>query len=238
MFWLPLVSAKNSPRLMRPAISALAASRPLARAIAVARSTTSSNGVSDFLRVGGRRLHDGEEIRVLVDQRLVVGIEIGRRNFELVGPADPRRQRVGEVLVGAHHGDAGEIERLSRQVRQRLLRVDLRAALAQDGFEIADRLVVGIERIRLRLRECGRLTRCAGDETEMADVGRDERSDRVGCPVDGVGNGRRGRSPSARATRVVASAPGVTASMMRATAPAPAAARIDGNEMHRTLPAV
>ena len=43
--------------------------------------------------------------------------------------------------------------------------------------------------------------------------------------------GGEAKSPSARATRVVASAPGVTASMMRATAPAPAAARIDGNEM-------
>src|SRR5687767_381049 len=35
---LPLVSAKNSPRLIRPAASAVAASRPLARAIAVPRS--------------------------------------------------------------------------------------------------------------------------------------------------------------------------------------------------------
>ena len=33
MFWLPLVSAKNSPRAMRPAASTVAASSPLARAI-------------------------------------------------------------------------------------------------------------------------------------------------------------------------------------------------------------
>jgi hypothetical protein len=46
------------------------------------------------------------------------------------------------------------------------------------------------------------------------------------------------KNPSARATRAVASALGVTASMMSAAAAAPAAARFDGNEIHRTLPAV
>ena len=50
--------------------------------------------------------------------------------------------------------------------------------------------------------------------------------------------GGEANSPSATATRAVAIAPGVIASMMRAAAPAPAAAKIDGKEMHRTLPAV
>ena len=44
MFWRPLVSAKNSPMLIRPAAAAPAASSPLARAIAVARSATSWSG--------------------------------------------------------------------------------------------------------------------------------------------------------------------------------------------------
>ena len=170
------------------------------------------------------------------DQRLVVGIEIRGRNSKLVAPSDPGRKRVGEVLVRTDHAVARKIERLSRQVRELLIRIDLRAPLAQDRLKLPYRIVVCIERIRLRLRECGRLTRRAGDEAETADVGRDERSDRVGCPVDGVGNGRRGQVPSTRATRAVASATGVTASMMRAAAPAPAAASIDGNEMPRMLP--
>ena len=53
MFWLPFVSAKNSPRLMRPAASAVAASRPLARAIALPRSTTSLKGVSEACASAG-----------------------------------------------------------------------------------------------------------------------------------------------------------------------------------------
>ena len=73
------------------------------------------------LRVAGRRFHDAEELEIRVDQRLGVGVEIGRRNAELVGPADPGRHRVGQILIRAHHGDAGEIKRLSRQMRQLLL---------------------------------------------------------------------------------------------------------------------
>src|SRR5262245_14868216 len=40
------------------------------------------------LRIRRRRLHDAEELHVLVEQRLVVGVEIGRRDAELVGPPD------------------------------------------------------------------------------------------------------------------------------------------------------
>jgi hypothetical protein len=45
-------------------MSAFAASSPLTRAMAIARSTTSLNG--EFLSVGGRRLHDAEKSSVLV----------------------------------------------------------------------------------------------------------------------------------------------------------------------------
>ena len=53
MFWLPFVSAKNSPRLMRPAASTVAASSPLARAIARPRSATSLKGVLDACAPAG-----------------------------------------------------------------------------------------------------------------------------------------------------------------------------------------
>ncbi len=53
MFWLPLVSAKKMPRLMRPAASTVAASRPLARAIARPRSATSLKGVSEACASAG-----------------------------------------------------------------------------------------------------------------------------------------------------------------------------------------
>ncbi|MHC2660393.1 hypothetical protein ACVINX_001178 [Bradyrhizobium diazoefficiens] len=105
------------------------------------------------LRAGGRRLHDLEESSIFVDQRLDVGVEIGRRNLELVGLADPRRHGVGEILVSTDDRDACQIERLSRQVRQRLLRRDLSAPLGKDGFEIAERAIVGGERLRLPRRE-------------------------------------------------------------------------------------
>jgi len=49
----------------------------------------------------------------------------------------------------ADHVVAGKIKRLPRQVRQLLIRVDLCAPLAQDRLEVVDRLVVGIERVRL-----------------------------------------------------------------------------------------
>ena len=110
------------------------------------------------LRTGGRRLHDVEQRLVLVEQRLIVGIEIGRRDSQPVGPSDPRRQRIGEILVGAHHLDTGQIDRLARQVRQRLPGIDLRAALAHDRDEILQRIVVGLERGRLLAREGGWLS--------------------------------------------------------------------------------
>jgi hypothetical protein len=53
MFWLPLVSAKKTPRLMRPAASTVAASRPLARAIVRPRSATSLNGVAEDCALAG-----------------------------------------------------------------------------------------------------------------------------------------------------------------------------------------
>ena len=82
------------------------------------------------LRIGGRRLHDSKKIFVLVDQRLVVGIEVCRRNFVFIGPADSRRHHVGQVLVRTHHGDAGKIECLPRLFGQLLFRIDLCAPLA------------------------------------------------------------------------------------------------------------
>ena len=63
-----------------------------------------------FLRVGGRRLHDSEKIFILVDKRLIVRIEVCRRNFVFVGPSDSGRQYVGKIFVRAHHVDAGKIE--------------------------------------------------------------------------------------------------------------------------------
>ena len=86
---------------------------------------------------------------ILVEKRLIVGIEICRRNSELVAPADFGRKSVGEILVRAHHGVAGEIECLSRQVRQLLIRIDLGAPLAQDRLEVVYGIVVRIERVRL-----------------------------------------------------------------------------------------
>ena len=102
-----------------------------------------------FLRIGGRRLHDAVKIFILVDKRLIVGIEICRRNFVFVGPSDSGRQHVGKVFVRAHHGDAGKIECLSRFIRQLLIRIDLCAPLPQDRPEVLHCFVVGIERIRL-----------------------------------------------------------------------------------------
>ena len=46
------------------------------------------------LRVGGRRLHDVEELPILLDQRLRVGIEVCRRNSKFIGSSDfGRRSR-------------------------------------------------------------------------------------------------------------------------------------------------
>src|SRR5207253_5991972 len=74
------------------------------------------------LRIGGRRLHDLEQRLVLLEKRLIVGIEIRRRKSESVRPADSGGKRVGQIFIGAYHVVAGEIERLTRQIRQRLLR--------------------------------------------------------------------------------------------------------------------
>jgi hypothetical protein len=95
------------------------------------------------LRAGRRRLHDLEQPLVFVDQRFVVGVEILRGNAELVGPADPRRLRVGQILVGAHQVVAREVKRLAGQVRQRLPRIDLAPALGKDRLELAESGIVG-----------------------------------------------------------------------------------------------
>ncbi len=100
------------------------------------------------LRIGGRRLHDFEEICILIEQRLIVGVEVCWRNSEFIGSSDFGRQRVGEILIRAHHVVASKIKRLSRQVRQLLIRIDLRTPLPQDRLKVIDGLVVCIERIR------------------------------------------------------------------------------------------
>src|SRR6266487_4970168 len=88
------------------------------------------------LRVDGRRLYDPEEIGIFIEQRLIVGIEIRWRNSEFIESSDFGRQRVGEILIRADHVVASKIERLSRQVRQLLIRIDLRAPLTQDRLEV------------------------------------------------------------------------------------------------------
>ena len=90
---------------------------------------------------------------------------------------------------------------MSRQVRQRLIRIDLRAPLAQDRFEVVYRIVVGIERIRLFLRQCARLTHGRGHEAEIADVGRNQRPERADDRVDGDGNRRREQKSESQSCR-------------------------------------
>ena len=134
------------------------------------------------MRVGGRCLQVAKERAVLFDQWLDVGIEVGRRNSELVWPADARGQCVGEVLVRAHHLDAGEVDGLSWPARQLFLGGDLRAPLCEDGLEVAEGLVVRMKRLRLHFGEGGRLSLCTRDEAERADVGREEPRRRDGEP--------------------------------------------------------
>src|SRR5262249_52808802 len=97
-------------------------------------------------------------------------VEVCRRNSEFIGSSDFGRQRVGEILIRAHHGVASKIKRLSRQVRQRLIRIDLRAPLPQDRLKVVDGLVVCIERIRLCWRGCGGLTLGGGGEDGAAEI--------------------------------------------------------------------
>src|SRR5262249_60976812 len=87
-------------------------------------------------------------------------------------------------------------KRLSRQVRQRLIRIDLRAPLPQDRLKVVDGPVVCIERIRLRWRECGGLTLGGGDEAEIAEIGWGEGRDHPGDPIHGGGNRRREEEPA------------------------------------------
>jgi len=58
------------------------------------------------LRIGGRHLHDVEEIPILIDQRLTVAIKVRRGNAEFIGSSDFGRKRVGEVFICTHHGVA------------------------------------------------------------------------------------------------------------------------------------
>src|SRR3569623_674530 len=77
-------------------------------------------GAGGIEAVGARRLQASEQSPVLVEQRLAVGAEIGRRDAVFVWTADFRRKRVGEVLVGAHLAVARKVERLPRQIGQTL----------------------------------------------------------------------------------------------------------------------
>ena len=52
-----------------------------------------------MLRVDGWRLHDVEELPVLIDQRFIVGIKVRRRNFEFIGPSDFGRNGIREIFV-------------------------------------------------------------------------------------------------------------------------------------------
>ena len=113
---------------MRPATSACAASRPLPPDNGSEVDNVFDRSVR-ALRVGGRRLHDPEESGVFIEQRLILGVEIRWRNSEFVGSSDLGRERVGEVLIRADHVVPSKIERLSRQVWQLLIRIDLRAPL-------------------------------------------------------------------------------------------------------------
>jgi hypothetical protein len=99
--------------------------------------------------------------------------KICRWNFVFVRPSDSGRHHIGQVFVSTHHGNAREIERLPRQIRQLLLRVDLRAPLGEDRFEILYCLVVGVERFRLWLRERCALTSRQGNEAQIADIERE-----------------------------------------------------------------
>jgi hypothetical protein len=101
------------------------------------------------LRVDGRRLHDAEDACILIEKRLVVGIEIHRGDGEFIRSSDFGRKRVGEILECAYHVVARKIECLSRQVRQLLPRIHLCAPLAQDRSELLQCVVVPIERLRL-----------------------------------------------------------------------------------------
>ena len=89
----------------------------------------------------------------------------------MLRPPDARRHRVGEVLVGAHHLEAGEVDGLPRQVRQRLLGIDLRAPLGEDRFEVAQGLVVGGECGGLLFGEGGGLGEGVGGGTDSANAG-------------------------------------------------------------------
>src|SRR5439155_14983823 len=100
----------------------------------------------------------------------------------------------------AHHVDACKVECLSRQVRQRLIRIDLAAPLAQDRPEVLYGIVVRIECIRLLFRESARLTHGGGYEAEMADGGRPRR-DRVEHRIDGDGNRRRQEESESKSCR-------------------------------------
>ena len=76
MFWLPLVSAKNMPRLIRAGDVGVCRIEALGPRNGGPEIDDVLERRRRILRIGGRRLHDAEELDVLVDQRLVVGIEI------------------------------------------------------------------------------------------------------------------------------------------------------------------
>jgi hypothetical protein len=134
------------------------------------------------LRVRRRRLQDTEQRAVLLDQRLDRRIEIGRRHPELVRPPDARRDCVGEVLVGGHHLDPRQVQRLPRPLGQLLLGLDLPPPLGQDRLERAQGLVVGGDGRRLVFGEGGGLGSSGGHDADTAVAGcqQDRREDRDG----------------------------------------------------------
>jgi len=83
------------------------------------------------LRVDGRRFHEVEKSPVLIDLRLNAGVKVRRRDSKFIGPSDLGRKSVGEVFVCANHAVSCKVECLSRQVRQPLIRIDLRTPLAR-----------------------------------------------------------------------------------------------------------
>ena len=83
-------------------------------------------------------------------------------------------QHVGEILVGAHHAEARKVDGGPGHFRQRLLGVDLRAALGEDRLEFLQGIVVFALCIRLLRRERGRLSPRRLQGSQVADARRGE----------------------------------------------------------------
>ena len=90
---------------------------------------------------------------------------------------------------------------MSRQVRQRLIRVDLCAPLAEDRLEVFDSSLVSIECFQLFVRESHRLTHRSGCEAEIDDGDRNKRRDRVDDRIDRDGDRLRGHEAESKSCR-------------------------------------